>query len=101
MEFREVTHIGFRYHLSNIHAALGLSQLNKLTDFEKSRRWACQTYTESLKEFHIKIKSISTCFDDVIPFIYVVCEKSNQREALRQFLAKNGVETHVHWRPIH
>lgn len=101
MEFREVTHVGFRYHLSNIHAALGLSQLNKFTEIEESRRWACQTYTESLKEFHIKIKPISTCFDDVIPFIYVVREKSNQREALRQFLAKNGVETHVHWRPIH
>ncbi len=101
MEFREVAHVGFRYHLSNIHAALGMSQLNKFSNISESRRRVCRIYTDRLKKVAVHIQPISTCFDEVIPFIYVIRVKGRQREALRAFLSKKGVETHVHWRPIH
>ena len=39
---------GFRYHLSNVHAAIGLAQLGKLDWIRSSRQTACERYIERL-----------------------------------------------------
>jgi len=101
MEFREVAHIGFRYHLSNIHAAIGLSQIAKVSSIGESRRQACRHYSQKFQEIADRCCPISTNFEDMVPFIYVVRVKDQQRAALRSFLLNKGIETHVHWQPIH
>lgn len=100
MEFKQVEHLGFRYHLSNVHAALGLNQLRKFDQIAKSRRNTCKNYNAAFSNID-KVLPIVENYDDVIPFIYVVQIKDGQREALRKFLNKNGIESHVHWAPIH
>jgi dTDP-4-amino-4,6-dideoxygalactose transaminase len=100
MEFKQVEHIGFRYHLSNVHAVLGMNQLNKYERISTSRRNTCEKYNHAFSELE-HVDPIGKNYDDVIPFIYVVRIKDGQRESLRKFLSKNGVETHVHWAPIH
>src|SRR4051794_804773 len=44
----DVVETGFRYHLSNVHAAFGLAQLRKLDRIRASRQDACRRYSEHL-----------------------------------------------------
>src|ERR1051325_9776388 len=41
--------IGFRYHMANMHAAVGLAQLAKMEKIAESRRSACRYYNENLR----------------------------------------------------
>ena len=100
MEFKQVEHIGYRYHLSNVHAVLGMNQLDKYERISTSRRKTCEKYNQAFSVLE-HVQPIGKNYDDVIPFIYVVRIKDGQREPLREFLSGNGVETHVHWAPIH
>src|SRR4051812_45677073 len=44
----DVVETGFRYHLSNVHAAFGLAQLGKLDRIRSSRQDASRRYSEQL-----------------------------------------------------
>ena len=100
MEFKQVEHIGYRYHLSNVHAVLGMNQLNKFDRIANSRRETSIKYNNAFNDLD-SISPISSNYNGIIPFIYVVRIKNNLREKLRDFLKNNGIETHVHWAPIH
>jgi len=100
MEFKQVDHLGFRYHLSNVHAVLGLNQLDKYKRISSSRRKTSEKYNQAFSNLEF-VEPISKNYDDVFPFIYVVRIKNDHRESLKKFLSKKGVETHVHWAPIH
>ncbi|MBV9157276.1 MAG: DegT/DnrJ/EryC1/StrS aminotransferase family protein [Acidobacteriaceae bacterium] len=45
--FYEVVRPGFKYNLSDVHAALGLQQLRKLPEFQRRRREIAETYTNA------------------------------------------------------
>src|SRR4051812_6402728 len=45
----DVVETGFRYHLSNVHAAFGLAQLGKLDRIRSSRQDASRRYSEQLR----------------------------------------------------
>ena len=46
----DVKDIGFRYHLSNVHAAIGLEQLKKIQFIKKTRQEIFKRYNSSLKK---------------------------------------------------
>jgi len=100
LEFKHVEHIGFRYHVSNVHAVLGMNQIDKYERISSSRQKTCEKYNQAFSHLDF-VEPIGKKYDDIIPFIYVVRIKNDQRNALRDFLKKNGVETHVHWAPLH
>ena len=100
MEFKQVEHVGFRYHVSNVHAVLGMNQLDKYERISSSRQQTCDKYNHAFSDLDF-VEPIGKKYDDVIPFLYVVRIKNNQRKSLKNFLNNNGVETHVHWAPLH
>ena len=96
----DAVRIGYRYHLSNIHAALGLSQLAKLDRIRINRQRACEAYSERLKANDLaRIPAYG--FDSVCPFLYAIRVPCEQRDALRVHLSDAGIDTGVHWRPAH
>ena len=96
----DAVRLGYRYHLSNIHGALGLSQLAKLDRIRTNRQRACEAYSERLKASDL-VRIPAAGFDSVCPFLYAIRVPSDQRDALRDCLADAGIETGVHWRPAH
>ncbi len=100
MEFKQIEHIGYRYHLSNVHAVLGMNQLNKFDRISKSRMETSIRYNEAFEKID-DVQPIGKSYEGIIPFIYVVRVKNEKREELRAFLSEQGIETHVHWAPIH
>jgi len=91
---------GFRYHLANLHASIGLSQLRRLDDFIASRRRACRTYSKLLGDVE-GIMLPQTDFEDVAPFIYYIRARDGRRGELASRLQEAGVDTGVHWIPGH
>lgn len=91
---------GFRYHLANLHAAIGLSQLKRIGEFIEARRRASRVYAELLAGMDDLVLP-QTDFKDVAPFIYYVRVKEGRREALVSALQGQGIDTGVHWIPGH
>jgi dTDP-4-amino-4,6-dideoxygalactose transaminase len=96
----DVQRMGFRYHLSNVHAAIGLAQLKKINIIAESRRFAARYLSERLREIPELIVP-KTDFTDIVPFLYYVRVPADKRDAFRELLRKKGIETGIHWQPGH
>lgn len=96
----DVSRLGFRYHMANLHAAIGLSQLKKIEAISHHRRSLCRQYNELLGDIS-GIRVPATNFDNVTPFLYYIRVDERDRDNLRSFLKDNGIDTGIHWQPGH
>ena len=96
----DVKQIGFRYHMANLHAAIGLAQLTKMMKISESRRAACRYYNEKL-DLIPEVTVPKTDFNDITPFLYYIRVPENKRDSLRSYLLKQGIDTGIHWQPGH
>ncbi len=96
----DVRSIGFRYHLANLHAAIGLAQLQKMDEISESRRAGCKYYSENLSSLP-GVTVPKTDFEDITPFLYYIRVPEDKRDALRTHLDERGVDTGLHWQPGH
>jgi dTDP-4-amino-4,6-dideoxygalactose transaminase len=96
----DVARLGFRYHLANLHGAVGVAQLGKRVRIESTRREAFAYYSERLGG--IDGFGIPHCdLETVLPFLFYVRVRNGRREELREHLQRNGVDTGIHWQPGH
>ncbi len=96
--FYEVTDLGFRYHMSNINAAIGLVQMDKLPQFIAKKRELVKKYDENfrnLKEIKLLVRDV----DNIAPFNYII--RVQKRDELMNFLKENGIDSGVHYIPNH
>ena len=96
----DVKQIGFRYHMANLHAAIGLAQLTKMMKISESRRAACCYYNEKL-DLIPEVTIPKTDFKDITPFLYYIRVPENKRDPLRTHMLKHGIDTGIHWQPGH
>lgn len=96
----DIRALGFRYHLANLHAALGLTQLSKLHTFAENRRRACRYYNRELAGV-AAVRTPKSNFTDVVPFLYYIRVPAERRDELRRFLDERGIDTGIHWQPGH
>lgn len=89
---------GFRYHMSNIMAVIGLAQLSRIDEFIAKRKELAKLYIDLLGDIN-EIRCLKFDFDDVVPYIFVI--KAKDRDELRKFLLENDIETGVHYKPNH
>jgi dTDP-4-amino-4,6-dideoxygalactose transaminase len=90
---------GWRYHMSNINAAIGRVQLKKLDNFAKKRRKLANLYVSQLSDF--PVIPINTEFDTIVPHIFPVIVSDHHRDSLKSFLLENKIETGIHYKPNH
>jgi len=96
----DVKQLGFRYHMANLHAAMGLAQLKKMERISEVRRVACKFYNQELS----KVPGVTvptTDFHDITPFLYYIRVPEDRRDGLRAFLTERGIDTGIHWQPGH
>ena len=91
---------GFRYHLTNIMASVGISQIKRVDEFIESRRRVCQAYNAAFAEID-GLVAPRTDFNNVSPFIYTARVLDGGREALIAHLKRLGVATGIHFLPVH
>lgn len=95
-----VNDIGFRYHMINMHGAIGLSQLARIERISHSRRATCRYYMERLSGVaDLRFPRID--LESITPFIFYVRVPAKERDAFRTYMHEHGVDTGVHWMPGH
>ncbi len=97
----DVLEKGWRYHMSDIMASIGSCQLKKLEEFSKARQKLATYYDNKLRKFD-ELSIFERDYKSVVPHIYPIklCNKIN-REELKLFLEKRGVQTGIHYKPNH
>lgn len=92
---------GWRYHMSDIMAAIGRAQLARRAELAAQRQRLAQRYQERLARQQ-RVAPVLTDLDGVVPHIYPVRILGlSDRDGLRKRLLAAGVETGVHYRPNH
>jgi UDP-4-amino-4,6-dideoxy-N-acetyl-beta-L-altrosamine transaminase len=101
--FYEQVDVGYNYRMSDIHAALGLSQLKKLDLFIKRRREIACFYSKNLDGLGLKLPSTT---DDRLSsyHLYVIEHEnsigSNQAKLMNQ-LIDHGIGVNLHYMPLY
>jgi len=96
----DVKRLGFRYHMSNLHGAVGLSQIAKMSEITASRQASCKLYSELLAPIP-QVRTPISKFKDVTPFLYYILVPAENRQPLRDHLKAHGIDTGIHWQPGH
>ncbi len=96
----DVVRQGYRYHMTNISAAIGRTQLKKFGKFKKKRQSLSKRYYRLLANAN-GIVLFKTDYRSVVPHIYPIRVLGGLRDALREHLAKQGIETGIHYYPSH
>jgi len=98
--FYEVTTQGYRYHMSNINAAIGLAQLRKVKGFIQKKKDIVKKYNDAFMNIN-GLKILSWNLKETAPFTYIVRVLNGAREDLIEFLKKRGVGSGIHYIPNH
>ncbi|MCS4309435.1 dTDP-4-amino-4,6-dideoxygalactose transaminase [Rheinheimera pacifica] len=96
----DVQRLGFRYHLANLHAAIGLVQLTKMPAITYSRQQTCKRYNEHFGRLPL-VQVPHSDFNDVTPFLYYIRVPAEHRQPLRDYMKADGIDTGIHWQPGH
>ncbi|MBI5677959.1 MAG: DegT/DnrJ/EryC1/StrS family aminotransferase [Planctomycetes bacterium] len=97
----DVTHQGYRYHMSNLFAAIGMVQLERFEkEFKPARQRLARRHHKALKSIK-DIILFPDNYDTSVPHIYPLRVLSGKRDGLRQYLIDNNIECGIHYYPNH
>ena len=96
----DVVSEGFRNHLTNIMASIGVSQIKRVDEFIESRQRVCQAYSEAFSKIG-DLRPPQTDFEGISPFIYSLRVPADSREQLIAHLQEHLIDTGIHFIPVH
>jgi dTDP-4-amino-4,6-dideoxygalactose transaminase len=92
---------GWRYHMSDIMAAIGIQQLERFDSIAVKRQAMASQYTKKL-DGHKMLKVINHNYDHVVPHIFpIIFSPDCCRDSISQALNTKGIETGIHYIPNH
>jgi UDP-4-amino-4,6-dideoxy-N-acetyl-beta-L-altrosamine transaminase len=93
--------LGFNYRLTELQAALGLSQLQRLSQFISARQQAVAHYQQLLN--HLPIQLPTAALDGVSAWHLYIIQLDDADSRLQVFAALRaaGIGVNVHYIPIH
>ena len=92
---------GWRYHMSDINAAIGREQLKKIELFRQLRNKVVQFYLSELSTDTFKFLDVdynSTTIPHIFPIIF---DSPKLRDDMKEFLNNKNIQTGIHWKPNH
>jgi len=97
-------YLGYNYRMTNLQAAVGLAQTEKLNDFVDRRRQNAAMYTELLKDIPGIVTPPEAGWAKSVFWMYSILvedEFGMTRDQLRAYLARHGIETRTFFIPMH
>jgi dTDP-4-amino-4,6-dideoxygalactose transaminase len=100
----EVVELGYKFNLTDLHAALGIHQLPRLDEWidERARIWI--NYDEAFAELPVTTPAPAEAGTRHARHLYQLLisdESTRTRDELLDFLAANGIGVGVHYRAVH
>lgn len=96
--FYEVHVKGYRYHMSNINAAIGIAQLKKFDAFAKKRCSIAKFYDRELSSLK-GLRILRHDLNQTVPFNYTIL--AERRDDLMGHLKRRGIGTVINYIPNH
>lgn len=97
--YYEMAELGYNYRLSDIHSALGLSQLRKLPRFLERRRAIARHYDAAFAGSN-RVRPLARR-DDVEHAYHLYVVRLSNRDAAFAELRRQGIGVNVHYVPVH
>jgi dTDP-4-amino-4,6-dideoxygalactose transaminase len=102
--YYEQQELGFNYRLTDIQAALGLSQLRRLPEFLNTRKQIAEKYNQGFQNSNVGLP-IQTQEANSSWHLYVVRLGSKESPAIRneafETLRKRGIGVNLHYIPVY
>ena len=102
--YYEMLDLGYNYRMTDIHAALGLSQMSRLESFVATRQQLAARYDQVLKDLPLILPRRDPASLSAL-HLYVVqldAERTNKpRAEVFASLREQGIGVNVHYMPIH
>lgn len=92
---------GWRYHMSDIMAAIGIAQLARFPALSSKRKILAKKYDQLLVDNKF-ITIFKRNYNNIVPHIYVVLLPENaNREYIQNILLKQNIQSGIHYFPNH
>lgn len=100
-EYR-VDEVGYKYHMNDIAAAIGLVQLQRLPTLNAARRRMAQKYYEALRDLEWLTLPVERAYVQSAWHLYQVkLPDETSRDRMMHHLAEHGIASGVHYFPVH
>ena len=94
--------VGFNYRMTNVQAAIGVAQIQKMDRLVATKRRVAETYGELLaEEKHLTLAPEMPWAKSVFWFYSILVRTNDIREKVMKHLENEGVETRPFFYPIH
>ena len=92
--------LGFNYRMTDIQAALGLSQLARLETYIERRQQLASRYAELLANLPVQVQRLDPDNRSAL-HLYPVVVAAARRRAVFEHLRAGGIGVNVHYIPVH
>ena len=96
-----MTELGYNYRLSDIQAALGVSQLRRLNLFIKKRQAVVKWYTQELKNNPHVVLPQQVAGGQSAWHLYVIRVNPRFRDQLAKYLSASGIGVNFHYPAVY
>lgn len=102
-EHREYWHdlVGYNYRMTNIQAAIGLAQLERLDETLRLKKELAKEYSNKLAGLPIQFQAETELSNHSHWMVSILVENASLRDTLREHMSKDGIETRPLFYPIH
>ncbi|HDR72335.1 MAG TPA: DegT/DnrJ/EryC1/StrS aminotransferase family protein [Methanoculleus sp.] len=97
--YYEVTEIGYKCHMNDIQASIGLVQLQKLEVMNAARRRIARIYDHAFSSIPDLSLPVERPWATHAYWLYTL--KMHQRDAFIAHMSRCGISTGVHFMPVH
>jgi len=98
--YYEQLELGFNYRMTDLQAALGISQLERLNEFVKQRNELVQKYDDAFADVPVQRQVVPNNVYSA-RHLYVVRVHKKQHFSLFQSFQNNGIGVNLHYTPVH
>jgi perosamine synthetase len=93
--------IGYNYRMTNICAAIGCAQLERIDEILLKKKSVAEYYIEGIKDLKIDYHRKTGNVKHSYWMFTILVNSEKERTELRKYLGENGIETRPTFHPVH
>ena len=93
--------LGYNYRMTDLQAALGASQMQRIDQFIEKRRVVAARYNQAFSKIDEIVIPQQESYGDSAWHLYVIQVPTSKRAAVFQRLRESGIGVNVHYIPVH